>query len=413
MMNLQDTMQHISILMVFMEGVLSFLSPCVLPVLPVYMGYLIGSDVNNKQIRKKRFVIFFTLSFIFGIFTAILLMNISITLISSFFRDHMSVFIKVGGILIIVLGLFQLGFFKSNFLGKTRRLPFTLKKEMNLLLAFLMGFTFSFAWTPCIGPALSSILLLANSSQNLWMSNFLMVIYALGLTIPFLLIGIFTDSILNWLSNHKSIMNYTVKLGAIILIFFGVSMVSGKMNFISNYMTQSSNNAMIKDKNEDKKEDGGENKDEKNSEQEKALLQQLGSYELKDQHDKIIKLEDYKGKVVFLNFWATWCPPCRGELPNIQKLYEKYRSDKHVAILTIVYPGGQEKGKSDLKEFISDNALTVPVLFDDGFIYSTFGIGSMPTTFMLDKEGKPYGYIEGALTMEMMENMILKTLNAN
>ena len=413
MMNLQDTMQHISILMVFMEGVLSFLSPCVLPLLPVYMGYLIGSDVNNKQIRKKRFVIFFTLSFIFGIFTAILLMTISITLISSFFRDHMSVFIKVGGILIIVLGLFQLGFFKSNFLGKTRRLPFTLKKEMNLLLAFLMGFTFSFAWTPCIGPALSSILLLANSSQNLWMSNFLMVIYALGLTIPFLLIGIFTDSILNWLSNHKSIMNYTVKLGAIILIFFGVSMVSGKMNFISNYMTQSSNNAMIKDKNEDKKEDGGENKDEKNSEQEKALLQQLGSYELKDQHDKIIKLEDYKGKVVFLNFWATWCPPCRGELPNIQKLYEKYRSDKHVAILTIVYPGGQEKGKSDLKEFISDNALTVPVLFDDGFIYSTFGIGSMPTTFMLDKEGKPYGYIEGALTMEMMENMILKTLNAN
>ena len=413
MMNLQDTMQHISILMVFMEGVLSFLSPCVLPLLPVYMGYLIGSDVNNKQIRKKRFVIFFTLSFIFGIFTAILLMNISITLISSFFRDHMSVFIKVGGILIIVLGLFQLGFFKYNFLGKTRRLPFTLKKEMNLLLAFLMGFTFSFAWTPCIGPALSSILLLANSSQNLWMSNFLMVIYALGLTIPFLLIGIFTDSILNWLSNHKSIMNYTVKLGAIILIFFGVSMVSGKMNFISNYMTQSSNNAMIKDKNEDKKEDGGENKDEKNSEQEKALLQQLGSYELKDQHDKIIKLEDYKGKVVFLNFWATWCPPCRGELPNIQKLYEKYRSDKHVAILTIVYPGGQEKGKSDLKEFISDNALTVPVLFDDGFIYSTFGIGSMPTTFMLDKEGKPYGYIEGALTMEMMENMILKTLNAN
>ena len=387
MMNLQDTMQHISILMVFMEGVLSFLSPCVLPLLPVYMGYLIGSDVNNKQIRKKRFVIFFTLSFIFGIFTAILLMNISITLISSFFRDHMSVFIKVGGILIIVLGLFQLGFFKSNFLGKTRRLPFTVKKEMNLLLAFLMGFTFSFAWTPCIGPALSSILLLANSSQNFWMSNFLMVIYALGLTIPFLLIGIFTDSILNWLSNHKSIMNYTVKLGAIILIFLGVSMVSGKMNFISNYMTQSSNNAMIKDKNEDKKEDGGENKDEKNSEQEKALLQQLGSYELKDQHDKIIKLDDYKGKVVFLNFWATWCPPCRGELPNIQKLYEKYRSDKHVAILTIVYPGGQEKGESDLKEFISDNALTVPVLFDDGFIYSTFGIGSMPTTFMLDKKG--------------------------
>ena len=84
-----------------------------------------------------------------------------------------------------------------------------------------------------------------------------------------------------------------------------------------------------------------------------------------------------------------------------------------MAILTIVYPGGQEKGKSDLKDFIPDNVVTVRVLCHDGLVYSTFGIGSMPTTFMLDKEGKPYGYIEGALTMEMMENMILKTLNAN
>ena len=94
-----------------------------------------------------------------------------------------------------------------------------------------MGFTFSFAWTPCIGPALSSILLLAASSGDFWYSNFLMIIYAFGFTLPFLVLGLFTNKSLNWLNSHCDIVKYTTKIGAVIL-----------KNFVINLLTHSSRN---------------------------------------------------------------------------------------------------------------------------------------------------------------------------
>ena len=148
-------------------------------------------------------------------------------------------FARIGGILIILLGIHQLGIIKFKTLEKTFKIGMKPKKTMNIFVAFAMGFTFSFAWTPCIGPALSSILILAGSSQNFLISNGLMLIYALGLTIPFLILGIFTNKALSWLSSHKKIMNYTVKIGAVILILMGIMMFTGKMNTITSYLSPS------------------------------------------------------------------------------------------------------------------------------------------------------------------------------
>ena len=139
----------------------------------------------------------------------------------------------------MLLGLHQLGIWKFKSLERTWKLPFQKKGSVNAVIAFLMGFTFSFAWTPCIGPALSSILLLASSSGSLWVSTFLMIVYALGFTIPFLILGLFTGKVLHWISNHKNIMNIAVKLGAVILIAIGLMMFTGKMNTISSYMSTS------------------------------------------------------------------------------------------------------------------------------------------------------------------------------
>lgn len=121
------------------------------------------------------------------------------------------------------------------------------KGSVNAVIAFLMGFTFSFAWTPCIEPALSSILLLASSSGSLWVSTFLMIVYALGFTIPFLILGLFTGKVLHWISNHKNIMKIAVKLGAVILIAIGLMMFTGKMNTISSYMSTSDKATAKKD----------------------------------------------------------------------------------------------------------------------------------------------------------------------
>ena len=400
MFDTSNVLSNISFLLVFLEGLLSFFSPCVLPLLPIYMGYLAGNGEDEEHPQKKIFV--FTLSFILGIFVAIFMMNISIHIISKFLQEHMALFVRVGGIIIILLGLHQLGVIKFNTLEKTYQLKFMQKKSMSIVMAFIMGFTFSFAWTPCIGPALSSILLLASSSGSLVVSNFLILLYALGFTIPFLILGLFTNQVLRWLSSRKAIMKYTVKIGAIILILMGLMMFTGKLNSISSYISKtpgSSDTSKVKSEDKEKKQD------EKGSSTDDVF-----SFTLKDQNSKTVSLNDYRGKVVFLNFWATWCPPCQRELPHIQTLYEKYKDSEDVAILTVVYPNGQDKNEDVILNFIEENKYTMPVLFDNGKLFNTFQVTSMPTTYMIDKSGKPYGYIRGQLSEDMMQKMIDDTL---
>lgn len=380
---------HISLALVFVEGLVSFLSPCVLPIIPIYMGYLAGNSNEKRNSNKK--VLLFTISFIFGILLAIFLMNASINLLQSFLKEHMTLFVRIGGILIVLLGIYQLGFIKINFLQRTFRFSLKTDNKMNVMVAFIMGFTFSFAWTPCIGPALSSILLLAASSGDFWYSNFLMIIYAFGFTLPFLVLGLFTNKALNWLNSHRDIVKYTTKIGAVILIIFGLMMFSGKLNTISNYMSPSQGQVSTNQaENSDDSVNYGN-----------ALL---------NQDDKPISLADYHGKVVFLNFWATWCPPCQREMPEIQKLSEKCQNSEDIAILTVVMPGGQEMDAAGIKKFLKEKGFTMPVIFDDGRLSSSLQITSLPTTYMLDRDGNVYGSVVGQLSSDMMENIIDRTL---
>ena len=380
---------HISLALVFVEGLVSFLSPCVLPIIPIYMGFLAGNSNEKRNSNKK--VLLFTISFIFGILLAIFLMNASINLLQSFLKEHMTLFVRIGGILIVLLGIYQLGFIKINFLQRTFRFSLKTDNKMNVMVAFIMGFTFSFAWTPCIGPALSSILLLAASSGDFWYSNFLMIIYAFGFTLPFLVLGLFTNKALNWLNSHRDIVKYTTKIGAVILIIFGLMMFSGKLNTISNYMSPSQGQVSTNQaENSDDSVNYGN-----------ALL---------NQDDKPISLADYHGKVVFLNFWATWCPPCQREMPEIQKLSEKYQNSEDIAILTVVMPGGQEMDAAGIKKFLKEKGFTMPVIFDDGRLSSSFQITSLPTTYMFDRDGNVYGSVVGQLSSDMMENIIDRTL---
>lgn len=380
---------HISLALVFVEGLVSFLSPCVLPIIPIYMGYLAGNSNEKRNSNKK--VLLFTISFIFGILLAIFLMNASINLLQSFLKEHMTLFVRIGGILIVLLGIYQLGFIKINFLQRIFRFSLKTDNKMNVMVAFIMGFTFSFAWTPCIGPALSSILLLAASSGDFWYSNFLMIIYAFGFTLPFLVLGLFTNKALNWLNSHRDIVKYTTKIGAVILIIFGLMMFSGKLNTISNYMSPSQGQVSTNQaENSDDSVNYGN-----------ALL---------NQDDKPISLADYHGKVVFLNFWATWCPPCQREMPEIQKLSEKYQNSEDIAILTVVMPGGQEMDAAGIKKFLKEKGFTMPVIFDDGRLSSSFQITSLPTTYMFDRDGNVYGSVVGQLSSDMMENIIDRTL---
>ena len=430
----------VPVVTVFLQGIISFFSPCVLPLLPLYIGYLSGgTGVRGEDGRmhyQQRKVLGHTVCFVIGISFAFLVLGLGVSALGTFFRSKQMIFARVGGILIVLFGLYQLGFFgTSKVLGKERRLPFQINRlAMSPFTAFLMGFTFSFAWTPCVGPALTSVLLMAASAQTRTMGLAMIGVYTLGFVLPFLAVGFFTTSLLEFFKKHGNVVRYTVKIGGILMVIMGILMFTGKMNAATGYLSRM-DVPFAADGNQqsDIVPSGEENQNEEEAElsaesgtvesgiteskaaetEEQPKIPAL-DFELTDQFGATHKLEDYKGKTIFLNFWGTWCPPCRAELPDIQKLYETYDSegDDALVVLGVAAPlMGQEKSEEEIKAFLEENGYTYPVLMDTEWeLFEGYGIYSFPTTFMIDRDGNVFGYVSGQLTYEIMEDIIGQTM---
>ena len=446
----------ISAAAVFVQGLLSFFSPCVLPLVPLYLGYLAGGlnmvsdagkaadlsagstaaprDRNVRGESRRRLRLFLRVfCFTLGISGAFFVLGLGASAAGSFFREQRMLFARIGGILIILFGLYQLGIFgTSRIMGKEHRLPLRLEKmTMSPVTALIMGFTFSFAWTPCVGPALTSVLLMAGSAQTSLKGFLLIGVYTLGFILPFLAAGLFTAQLLGFFRRHMKVVKYTVKIGGVIMLLMGVLMFTGKMNYITGYLS-TVQNGMDTQSGDEQKDDGadregtdgetGNGSDSAGSGNETAddpvseVLAPGYDLELKDQFGKVHTLSDYKGKVIFLNFWATWCGPCRNEMPDIQKLYEEYSAqggDAEVVILGIAGPEiGQEGSSGDIAGFMEENGYTYPVLMDEsGEMFDQYGISAFPTTFMIDRDGNVYGYVPGQMTEDIMRSIIEQTLN--
>ena len=138
-------------------------------------------------------------------------------------------------------------------------------------------------------------------------------------------------------------------------------------------------------------------------------------FTLTDLDGNIHTLSEYKGKTIFINFWATWCSPCKQELPHIQKIYEEYEKEGEngLIVLTIVAPEyGSEGTIEEIKTYVEQEGYKFPVLLDTtAQVFNTYGITAFPTTFMIDREGKVYGYVTGMLTEDIMHSIIEQTMH--
>ena len=437
---------NVSFILVFLEGLLSFFSPCVIPLIPIYMSYLAGNakqtleDGTITYERKK--VFFHTVFFVLGISFAFFILGMSFTALGSFFKSNQLLFTRIGGILIILLGLTQIGFLEFKFFQKERKFHINIgDHKMNPIIAFVMGFTFSFAWTPCVGPALSSVLIMASGSANTFAGNLLVLLYSVGFIIPFLLLGLFTTQALNFLKKHQKLLKYTVKAGGVLLIIIGIMTFTGWMNGVSSYLNRftpqavqdnstdfsdESSNPTVPptienstDSNDGNTTDANTNSNDSTnndstSEETEEAKTPAFDFTLIDQYGNEHTLSDYKGKVVFLNFWATWCPPCKAEMPDIEELYIEYgKNEGDVIILGVAnpasaeYPNNSDVKKEEVISFLDENKYTFPVVFDEtGELLSNYYISAFPTTFMIDTEGNIFGYAPGQLTKDMMLNVI-------
>ncbi|MBE5968043.1 MAG: redoxin domain-containing protein [Lachnospiraceae bacterium] len=423
--------ESISFILVFLEGLLSFFSPCVIPLIPIYISYLSGNAKQVKEdgtiIFQRKKVFFHTLCFVLGISFAFFILGMSFTALGTFFKSNQLLFSRIGGILILILGLYQVGLLDINFLQRERKFQIPLgDREANPLLAFAMGFTFSFAWTPCVGPALSSVLILASGTGSSLTGNLLVLVYSLGFVIPFLLLGLFTTQVLNFLNVYKKLLKYTVKAGGILLIIIGIMTFTGWMNGVTKYLSILSPPTVTREEEDlqpEKPEDNhtaseaGNTGDSKENEKPKT---KAFDFTLTDQFGNEHTLSDYKGKVVFLNFWSTWCPPCQKEMPNIEEVYKKLDSNQGDVIILGVsnpsstdYPNNADESKESVIAYLEKNKYTFPTVFDEtGEILQNYFVSAFPTTFLIDKEGNFFGYATGIMTKSQIYRAIEQALAA-
>ncbi|KPI49131.1 cytochrome C biogenesis protein CcsB [Clostridioides difficile] len=419
-------MQNVNLFLVFIEGIVSFFSPCILPILPIYLSILSNSSVENLKEGKTSFIgsslfkntIFFAL----GISTTFFILGSSVKALSMFFNENKDLIMFIGGIIIIIMGLFYMGIIKSSILNREKR--FNMKfKEMKAITAFLLGFTFSFGWTPCIGPILASVLVMVSSSSNHLSANLLIAVYTIGFILPFIITAMFYSKLFKTIDKIKSNMEIIKKIGGIILIVSGILMMVNGFGSISKHFNMSQNSKIESKQEEnkrensnDKEENSGGNDSQKDSNNENS---NTGSndedriksidFTLTDQYGKTHKLSDYEGKVVFLNFWATWCPPCKEEMPHIEQLYKDYnKNNEDVVILGVASPNlGREGSREHVVNFLKEQGYTFPVALDeDGALAYQYGINAFPTTFIIDKEGYVTQYIPGAMDKETMASFI-------
>ena len=212
--------QEVAYSTAYIAGLLSFFSPCIFPIIPVYISIL--SNGEKKSVTK-------TLAFVFGLSITYIVLGFGADYVRDvFFNDKVRI---IGGILVIILGLFQMDILKLKFLEKTKMIEHNTEKT-SIFSTFLLGLTFSLGWTPCVGPILASILVVASSSNDVTKSILYMLVYVLGMATPFIIFSLASKILFKKMSFIKKYLPLIKKIGGLLIIIMGILLIFNKLNII-------------------------------------------------------------------------------------------------------------------------------------------------------------------------------------
>lgn len=232
-------MDNISVFAAFAAGMLSFLSPCVFPLIPAYVSHLTGSSFQDgKLVVHRGKLIVQSLSFIVGFSLVFIAMGASASFIGRFFAQERDLIQKISGLLIIVFGLQMAGLFNLRLLMSGKTWEIKTNRSRGAIRSLLTGVAFSAGWSPCVGLALSSILLLAGSAETLWNGIGLLTVYSLGLGVPFLLISWLLTYSLQFMKKMNRWIPLLSKLNGWLLIGLGFLLFTGQLQKISAWLSQ-------------------------------------------------------------------------------------------------------------------------------------------------------------------------------
>jgi cytochrome c-type biogenesis protein len=229
--------QELSLLIVFAAGLLSFLSPCVLPLIPGYIAFVSGLSLDSMTERgstdkKLASAMLSSVLFVFGFSAVFVLLGASATWLGGFLVQRMPLFVNIAGMFIIIFGLQQIGIFKFGFMQATKQIDLPAEK-LGPFKAPLLGAAFAFGWTPCVGPILAAILTYAATMDTVGKGVMLLIVYSAGLGIPFLLTTLAMKGFFKLFSRIKKYMGLIQRISGAILVVLGILMITGKLTLIA------------------------------------------------------------------------------------------------------------------------------------------------------------------------------------
>ncbi len=366
---------------VFGAGLLSFFSPCILPLLPVYVGYLSTDDqAANTTIYKK---LFKTLAFVAGLSVTFFLLGFGAGALGEVINN--SYFFIACGLIVFVFGLYQSGVIDIPLLNREKKMAAPANTNKGALSAFLLGLVFSFGWTPCVGPILGSVLGLSAQQGGALVGGGLLLIYSLGLSIPFIVLTMGSGLLLGKVKKlHKHLPKIKL-IGGILIAVMGLYMVFSQVHTLETVKANSAVQLQAQ-----AVEDSGEN------------------FTLQDISGNTVSLADYRGKPVYIKFWATWCPMCLAGIEDFSALAEEYKEAGSVQVLSVVAPGmNGEMDEQSFKDWANGQQLDFPILFDNsGEVNGQFGVNAYPTSVFIDENGEVIETRVGDISKEELESKL-------
>lgn len=219
----------------FIEGLLSFFSGCVLPLIPAYFSFITGYSLEelttaNTTVRKR--VMVATLAFVSGFSFVFILMGATATLLGEMLYRYNDWVRIIGGLIVVIMGVHLIGWLRIPFLDVEKRLMLN-RKPVHIFGTFLVGMAFAAGWSPCIGPLLGSVLVMAGSKETVFEGILLLSVYSLGLAMPFIFISFFIDRLLGFLKQAKKALQYINTVAGLLLIFIGTLLMTNNLSFIA------------------------------------------------------------------------------------------------------------------------------------------------------------------------------------
>lgn len=371
---------NITIWVAFVAGVLSFLSPCVLPLVPGYVSLISGvsidhlKDGNESRSNARHAVILNSIAFNIGLSMIFLSLGVLAGLLGKTVTAN-PWFRIIGGVVIIGFGFQLMGFLKIGALYKDTRF-FSQQKPRGMLGSMTLGMAFAAGWTPCIGPILGGIIGLAATSGNWKTGLYLSCFYAAGLSLPFLLTGLGINKFLGFYSKFRKHLHKVEVVSGVMLISIGLLIATNKIAVINAWLASWLPNA----------ESVAGNLENSGVEILPPVekVEPAPDIELKNVAGEPFRLSDLRGRIVLLNFWATWCIPCITEIPELNDMHRELEAGGFTVV-----GASWDDSVLDIQQFQQDIKVDYPILLNGESVGAKFGgIQGFPTTFIIDREGR-------------------------